>query len=536
MGRNRSDRHYRIRCRRIAARGHPAPVFSRRHAIVLVGHVSWLPVILRRPAFWELPIVTAVALFWSSIFFLWKYHSGHRRALWAWCAGCALGLAPGARPTYAITVGFLFLLFAIPSTRERWGALTRRMLPLIVPLVVAATLLMGYNYQRFGRILEFGQSYQLWGEDFRGKALFTAANIPINFGVYIFNLPEISPYFPFLRMAPMPMTGGYLGTEEMPGILFTMPAVLIGFLAIYHVYRIRKTAGVQPLQWVLIGAGFGGGITGIFLFSFGGGCSRYIAELLAGWSLLTGIGWLAWPQGPARPGWSRVSRILAAGAVCWSLAGAWFASFEFHNYARLTQPNVYRPIASIFNYPGHWIAEAAGRTFGPVALDIRISPEFKPGDTVVLHTGRIGMTNSLVVERLALERIRLRLLLHDKTVLFTPVMAAPAGGIIHVELHTPWLYPPTAHPYWNRFTDPVQRRRLQRVSVLATSAVSQVQPYTLIFDATQFEPYVHTASDPIPGGAWIERMRRLDPARSIAGTDLGVDFAELLPHEIWFPH
>lgn len=506
-------------------------------AVVLVAHVSWFPVVLRRPAFWELPIVCAVALFWWSLFFIWKHQSVRRHAVWALAAGGTLALMPGARPTYAITAGFLLAVFALaPRGPQSWRERAWRLWPLVGPLAAAAVALVAYNYLRFGRVLEFGQSYQLWGEDFRGKALFSATNILVNLRVYFFSLPEISPYFPFLRMAPMPAAGGYLGTEEMPGIFFAMPVVILGLFAVRHAWLMRRASASRPLVIVMLGAGVGGSITGIFLFCFGGGCSRYIAELLAGWSLITGIGWLAWSQRPAAPGRSRLARIAVTGAMCWSLACVWLASFGFHNYARLTQPGLYRALASVLNYPGHWLALAAHREFGPVSLEIGLAPSGPLGDTIVLHTGFTGARNALVVERLAPERVRLRLMINDYTTLATPVMQVAKGARIAVELHAPWLYPPRAHPYWRRFADPVQKQRLQTISVLSTAVVTQVLPYTLVFDATRFEPYARRAGDPSPGSAWIETLRRLDPAKSVAGRDLGVDAPEPLPGEILFPH
>ena len=490
-------------------------------AVLLAGHVSWLPVILRRPAFWELPIVTAVALFWWCLLCLWRYHAAGRRAHWAFAAGVALACAPGARPTYAITVGFMILLFALPWDRTR--PLTfhlRRLLPLLAPIACSALGLILYNYLRFGRIFEFGQSHQIWADDFRGMSLFSVANIPTNLWVYFLTVPEFSPYFPFFRTAWIEgVREGYLGTEEMPGLLFTMPALVLGFAALQYAWATRRVPAAALLRTLLIAGAVGGGITGVFLFCFGGGCSRYIAELLAGWSVVTGIGFLALftaaPSGP-RPG---VPRYAAMALIAWTVAGVWLASFEFRNFFRVTQPGVYRAVATTLNYPSQWFAEATGQTFGPVALEIRLPEKFVPGDTVVLSAGRQEMLNKFVVERLAPNRVRLSVGFNKTSLLGTAVMAHE-GTLVRVELHTPWLYPPRDHPYWNRFTDLAQRRRLQANTVIATSAGAIIGESNWFCDPAAFEPIVRTAATPSPGGAWIESMRRLDPEKSIAGSPL----------------
>ncbi|MCX6934392.1 MAG: hypothetical protein NTZ29_17185, partial [Verrucomicrobia bacterium] len=260
-------------------------------AVLLAGHICWLPVILRRPAFWELPIITAVALFWSALYCLWRFRPDRPSALWALAGGTALALMPAARPTYAIAAIFLIAFWAWPLLRPRLdGPRLRVLAALFAPPVAAAVSLVAYNVLRFGRPLEFGQGYQLWGADFRGIDLFSAGNVLTNVWFYLCALPDLSPYFPFLRTVNQgALPAGYLGTEELPGLLFTMPALLLGAVALGTLAL--RPAG--PGSRVVFAATCGGGITGITLLLFGGACSRYIVELLGGWTLLTGLGALA---------------------------------------------------------------------------------------------------------------------------------------------------------------------------------------------------------------------------------------------------
>jgi hypothetical protein len=129
------------------------------------------------------------------------------------------------------------------------------------------------------------------------------------------------------------------------------------------------------------------------------------------------------------------------------------------------------------------------------------------------------LLNKLVVERLAPHRVRLSVGFNQTSLLGTAVMAHP-GTLIHVELHTPWLYPPREHPYWQRFTDPAQRRRLQANTVIATSAGTIIGESNWFCDPASFDPIVRTANARTPGGAWVEAARRLDPEKSIAGSPM----------------
>ena len=487
-------------------------------AVVLAGHLSWLPVILRRPAFWELPIVTAVALFWFSLYSLWRFHAGQRRSHWAAIAGIALAAALGARPTYLFPAALVGLAFTLPWTGGRsLLAFAKSLVPVAIPLLVGGLSLLAYNSLRFGQPFEFGNRYQLWGMDERTVSHFSPANVGFNTWVYFFSLPEFSPYFPFLRTVATPqLPTGYIATEEMPGLLFTMPALLLGLIAWSQVLRRTPGSANNPLRLLVLTATACSLTTAALLFCFAGACSRYIAELAGGWTVIVGIGWLALGGAqvvaPARP-----YRLAVYTAAAWSVIGVWLASFEFRNVFRATEPAVYRVVATLLNYPSDLYAQFTNREFGPVVIDIRLSETFARTDTVVLSSGRAGMLNKLVVERLAPNRVRISVGFNDTTLFGTGVMAHE-GNLIRLELHTPWLYPPREHPYWSRFTDPAQRRRLQANTVLATSAGTILGESNWYCDPADFEPNVSPAHPERPGSAWIEKLVHLDPEKSIAGS------------------
>jgi len=123
------------------------------------------------------------------------------------------------------------------------------------------------------------------------------------------------------------------------------------------------------------------------------------------------------------------------------------------------------------------------------------------------------MLNKLVVERLAPDRVRLSVGFDRTSLLGTAVMAHP-GALIHVELHTPWLYPPREHPYWRRSTDTAQRRRLQverRHRHLGRHNHRRVQ---LVLRSREFRSHCAHRDRPHARRRWVEAARRLDPEKS----------------------
>ncbi|HWA09842.1 MAG TPA: hypothetical protein VG838_10360 [Opitutaceae bacterium] len=479
--------------------------------ILLVGQVSWLPVILRRPAFWELPIVTAGAMLFCALYFLWRYHSGGERKRWAFAAGCALACAIGSRPTYLFTAAFIGLLFALPLKKNgSLLSLLRRLLPVAIPLAVGGLGLLAYNFARFGHPLEFGQRFSLWGIDEREVHHFSLSYFPFNTWIYLFSLPEVSPYFPFFRSVwPTDLPPGYIATEEMPGLLFALPIHLLGVAALHHAWR-RRDRDAAPLRLTLVGAAGASLLAAGLLFCFAGACSRYIAELVAGWSVVTGVGCLALSAGDLSGRWWNRAGLLVGVAAGWSVLCTWLASLEFRNFARATQPAFYHAVAETLNYPSYWAARNSGQVYGPVALDIRVPEGAATGSTMLIGSGREGMVNNLLIERPAPGRIQLKLVENDLSMVETPVLAID-GPVLHIVCHAPWLYPPVDHPYWRTYSDPGERGERQTMFAIEINGVRYARFSEWFFDSTAFDPFVHRASVG-PAIAWVEKILRVPAA------------------------
>ena len=473
-------------------------------AVLLVSfHAAWLPVILRRPGVWELPIVAEGACLWAALYFLWRFHDSGGKAVWAAATGVALALLMGSRVTSVFSAGVITLLLFVPGPGAA-GNGARRAAALAAAIAAAGGLaLLAYNHARFGSWTEFGQSYQLWGLNERHLRHFDPAFMPFNAQLYLTSVPTLSPYFPFIRGSWPTPPEGYIAVEEMQGILFVMPVHLAGLLAVLWASRSRGDPGKRPLRLTLLAAAAATGLAALVLFCFAGACSRYISELVCGWTVVTAVGlMILWDRGAkAIP---RAGKILAAAAAAWTVLGVGFASAEFRGFMRQTEPRAYALAAHALDQPSSWWIRSKGLQFGPLELELRVPPGAR-GDTVVLASGRPQMVDQLVVTPIDAGHVRLTLLENERTAVQTPPLPVEDGHL-RVLLSAPWLYPPPEHPYWDSRPDGDGRGR-QAAASLAVAGQVFTGSLAHTFDAASFEPAVLDARTADPSSPAVVSSR-----------------------------
>jgi len=463
---------------------------------------SWLPVTIRRPDVWELPLVAACACLWWALYFLWRCLGSEGGSRWALAAGAAVALMLGARPT-TLFAGAAVLASLLDFRRPGGPRF------LLASSVAAAggLALLAYNVARFGHPLEFGQSYQLWGSDERSIRHFSLLYAPYNAWVYLLALPNLSPYFPFvLAVPPGGEPPGHLGIDEMHGALFAIPVQFASLLALAWAWRHRGDPGALALRRTVWAAALSCAFSACVLFCFAGAASRYTTELFAGATALTAIGLAALfggpPGGPAR----NVARLLALCAGTWTAAYVALASAEHRILFRRTDPAAYGFAARLLDYPSLWASRSQGTAFGPVDIAVRVPAGAGPRPTVLISSGRPGMMNQLILERP--DPGHARLVLAENV--FSVVLAGPVvpvkDGLVWARIDAPWLYPPPQSPWWDRITDAGLRADLQTRFSIAAGAAAPVAHTPRFFDPTQFEPWV-TGRDPSdPRAPWVETL------------------------------
>lgn len=481
-------------------------------AILIVAfHASWLPVVLRRSALWELPIVSAVACLWWALYFLWKFHDSGGRARWAAAAGVALALLMGSRATGLLAAGAAALLLFAPSGETGPGRARRWRAAAIAGAIASAggIALLAYNHARFGRWTEFGMGTMLFGEDYRSVRFFNPGFIPFNAWIYLLSLPQLGPYFPFAHpFWTDDRPAGFVGYEEIYGVLFMMPVHLAGLAALAWAWRGRAAPGTRAAALTVAAAAVATALTGLLLFSWAWACSRYTAELLAGWTVATSVGLMAvfGQEGAQRTG--RPARVLAACAACWTVACVWLASAEFRGFMARTNPRTYAALAHALDEPSAWWARSRGIHFGPVDLVIRVPADSAEPRTVLLASGRPQNVNQLILDRVDGDHVQLVLVQNEHRVLESPELTV-RGEQLGVRLEAPWLYPPPAHPYWDG-VDPAAARDRQTLFGLqwASGAVRVNSAHSA--DPVAFVPAVRGRLEAAPGSAYVESVRTVE--------------------------
>jgi hypothetical protein len=479
--------------------------------LIVAFHASWLPVLLRRSAVWELPIVAAVAFLAWSIYFLWRFHESGGKARWALAGGVAIAFLIASRVTYLFSAGAVTLLFFVPVAQATSLVKRTRWTGLLTVLVTAAggIGLLAYNHARFGGWLDFGQRYQLWGVDERQVAHFSLSYAPFNAWTYLFSLPQFGPYFPFVHpFAPEATPRGYIKTEDIYGALFMMPIQLAGLAACAWAWRSRRDPAKRPAVVVVAAAGFSSALSALLLFTFGGACSRYTAELLGGWTLATAFGLAAifGSEEGAQPG--RLVRTIAALAGLWTVACVWLACAEYRGYMKLTNPRAYGALAHALDYPAQWRARAMGIEYGPVDLVVALPSTSADTRTVLLASGRPEMVNYLLVDHSRDGHARFVLAWNEHHVIDTPPIAA--RGEIHLRIDAPWLYPPTDDPYWDAIPEPARSKR-QSLFAIAWDAGSVRIQSPHFADSVAFEPNVLGPAQAGPQSPAVESLHAADP-------------------------
>lgn len=482
--------------------------------LLVAVHVSWLPVTLRRSAVWELPIVAAVAFVWWSVYFLWRYLDSGGRARWALAGGSALALLIGSRATFVFAAGAISILFLAPAAAPGPGGRRRRVSALAAGALVLAggAGLLLYNYERFGAWTEFGQTYQLWGIDHWGEStrdlrlrFFSPAYFLFDARSYLLSVPRLGPYFPFVHPAwAEDRPEGHMGFEEVYGILIMMPIHLAGLAAAAWAWRGRAQAGLRPAVLALSAAFAASVFVGLVLFNWGGVCSRYITELLAGWTVATCVGLMAILAGPEGIRAGRPARILAAAAACWSCAAVWLASADYQGCMAAANPRAYAALAHALDYPSQWWAREKGIRFGPVELSVRVPGSRDADSTVLVASGRPQWMNRFVANRVGADRVRLVILENDRKVLETPVLPV-TGGLLRIRLDAPWLYPPPAHPYWDGM-DPAATRELQTLYSIQWDSGGVLAHQACPVDAVALEPLVNFRPPGDPDSPFVESI------------------------------
>ena len=258
--------------------------------LLAVGLGTALPTLLVRVDVWEVPIACGSALLLFFLAALWRaWHQADRRAAWLAASSLLLGLVVASRPTALLLAPLVALpLWSGPAGRGEPPRLNL-IAAAAVPLGCCLLALVAFNLVRFGRVLEFGQGYQLAaGINARGIHPFRVGYLGDNIRIYFLHPAHWKAQFPFVSSpAKFPLHPGHAEPEFTFGVLANVPLVWLGLLAWPLA---RKQPGLAFLTgavlWIALAQ------TGVLLL-LNGSVSRYEVELLTPLILLAALALLA---------------------------------------------------------------------------------------------------------------------------------------------------------------------------------------------------------------------------------------------------
>ncbi len=422
-------------------------------SILVLGLVSALPSLARRPMMYEFAIATGCWFATLMLHCLYSALSSKRRTAWMVAAGVFLGLAFGSRPTFVLTIlapAWVLLHFLKEERlwRPSWsgvGSAVRPWLGFSAGFGVICFGVLSYNYLRFSNFFDVGYRYLLQDPVSDLKHAWSAAHFWFNLKNYYASSLEWSRYFPFLTTGPYPnwpKTFYFVG--DIYGILKYLPIVWFALAAPMALWR--RTESGPRLYGVALGMIFLAYLgPGVLLLFFGVAAPRYEVDFLPPLVLAATLGACALDQAVTFP-WAR--RALRS---AWILAAAMSAAVAgIHSISpgvlTVQRGTAYvERVARTLNYPTFLYERARGWHYGPVTW--RMTFPNRPPST---REKLIDTPNAtLLVEYLPGGAARFGLRCGNRDfVLWGENVQVVAGKVVTLSASFGSLYPSPEHPYY----------------------------------------------------------------------------------------
>ncbi|MGH2855199.1 MAG: hypothetical protein ACRDLF_13515 [Solirubrobacteraceae bacterium] len=338
---------------------------------------SVLPFTLRRPEVYEEAITGgfcfAMAGIWLALSALVDRRASPRRLV---LMSLCFGLAAGSRPTLGLTA---LVLVPVYLSLRRTRPLRALRVALLAPFGGCLLLLAAYNQARFGNPLEVGTKYALAGINQHAAHFGALSYVWPGAWYYLLSPPRPSVLFPFLQLAPPPVS--YPATLpanyeafELTGGLLPMAPFLVFLAALPWLWRRRpKLLGALGVPLLLL-AGAGAAILLFLSYEFFATTERYEVDFATLLLLGALTAWLAL-SGDLRGARRWVVRIGGALLATWGcLTGL---AISFTGYANLLAVNhqpVWEKLESVTSPLSEAIAAVSG---GPVLAEVNATKIFQ---------------------------------------------------------------------------------------------------------------------------------------------------------------
>lgn len=158
--------------------------------------------LVKRPDFYSVPIITAMALIiWGMVCWFKAHEEEKKQKLYYLLGSLFFALSVGCRPQMVLVCAVALPLFFKDFFIEKQIFSKKGVTDLIVlaiPFMVVATGIMYYNYIRFGSVVDFGSSYNLTTNDVTKRG-FDMGRTGLGIFTYLFQPPQFTATFPYIE-------------------------------------------------------------------------------------------------------------------------------------------------------------------------------------------------------------------------------------------------------------------------------------------------------------------------------------------------
>ncbi len=186
--------------------------------------------LVKRPDFYSLPIICAMAFVVWGIYFWFKGKSIEKKKnMYFFLGSLCCALAVGCRPQSVLMCAVALPIFAGYFITDRPILKKEKIINLItlaIPFIVVASGIMYYNFIRFGSPIDFGSGYNLTTNDVTRRG-FNLGRTGLGLFTYLFQTPKFTAIFPYLEKTDIDTA--YIGktiSEACFGGLFAVTPVL----------------------------------------------------------------------------------------------------------------------------------------------------------------------------------------------------------------------------------------------------------------------------------------------------------------------
>lgn len=214
----------------------------------------------KRPDFYSVPIMTSMAFVVWGIYLWFKgLNEEKKKPIYFFLGSLCMALSVGCRPQAVLICAvalplFLGYFFKDKFIFKKQGI--KELAVLAVPFVAVASVIMYYNYIRFGSPFDFGSAYNLTTNDVTRRG-FSIGRTGLGIFTYLFQTPSFNGTFPFIEGVNIETNymGKTISENCFGGLITSLPLLWFGF-ALPKVKNALKEKKVFALTITLFLIGF----------------------------------------------------------------------------------------------------------------------------------------------------------------------------------------------------------------------------------------------------------------------------------------